>query len=104
MSKASPHGASSKRIVRGEPILIDYTGVFNCYILDMTRMFDIGDLDHELQHAFDTALAIQEKVAAAMRPGAICAGSGVVGIEDTFVVNKDGGIRLTCLDDEMIKL
>jgi Xaa-Pro aminopeptidase len=171
MSKASPHGASAKQIVRNEPILIDYTGVFNGYILDMTRIFVIGDLAPELQHAFDTALAIQEKVAAALRPGAICAdifelaaqmaedaglgerfmgapgeqarfvghgvgleldempvlakgfnlplqlnqtiavepkfvfpGSGVVGIENTFVVGQEGGIRLTCLGDELIKL
>jgi Xaa-Pro aminopeptidase len=73
MSKASPHGASAQQIARHEPIMIDYTGTFNGYILDMTRIFVIGDLDDELQRAFDTARAIQEQVAAAMRPGAICA-------------------------------
>jgi Xaa-Pro aminopeptidase len=171
MSKASPHGASAKQIVRNEPILIDYTGVFNGYILDMTRMFVIGDLAPELQHAFDTAIAIQTKVAAALCPGAICAeifehaaqmaeeaglgkrfmgppgeqarfighgvgleldempvlakgfnlplqrnqtiavepkfvfpGSGVVGIENTFVVGDKGGARLTCLGDDLIRL
>jgi len=171
MSKASPHGASEKTINRDEAILIDYTGVFDGYILDMTRMFVIGSLAPDLQRAFDTALTIQETIAEAMHPGALCAeifdlaeqmathaglgycfmghpgeqakfvghgvgleldempvlakgfnaplqlnqtiavepkfvfpGSGVVGIENTFVVSKKGGDRLTSLEDELIVL
>ncbi len=73
MSEASPHGASAKQIVQNEPIMIDYTGTFNGYILDMTRIFVVGDFTDELHRAFDTARAIQEQVAAAMRPGALCA-------------------------------
>ncbi len=72
MSKASPHGASAKAIARNEPILIDYTGVFNGYILDMTRMFVIGHLPAELKAAFGTALSIQAAVAETLQPGAIC--------------------------------
>ena len=30
---------------------MDYTGVFNGYITDMTRIFVIGDLDPELKDA-----------------------------------------------------
>ncbi len=72
MSKASPHGASTKTITRNEPILIDYTGVFNGYILDMTRMFVIGVLPKELKEAFSTALSIQAAITEAMKPNAIC--------------------------------
>jgi Xaa-Pro aminopeptidase len=171
MSKASPHGASEKAINRDEAILIDYTGVFDGYILDMTRMFVIGSLAPELQQSFDTALTIQAAIAEAMQPGAMCAeifglaeqlakdaglgtcfmgapgeqakfvghgvgleldempvlakgfnvplqlnqtiavepkfvfpGSGVVGIENTFVVGKHGGERLTTLEDNLIVL
>jgi Xaa-Pro aminopeptidase len=171
MSKASPHGASEKIINRDEAILIDYTGVFDGYILDMTRMFVIGSLAPTLQRAFDTALTIQTTIAKAMLPGAFCGGifdiaeqmardaglgscfmgtpgeqakfvghgvgleldempvlakgfnvplqlnqtiavepkfvfpgSGVVGIENTFVVSKHGGERLTSLGDELIVL
>lgn len=171
LSKASPHGASTKLIVRNEPIMIDYTGVFDGYILDMTRMFVIGELPDDLLRAFDTAIAIQDQVAAAMRPGAICAevfeladqvardaglgglfmgppdeqarfvghgvgleldelpvlarginvplqlnqiiavepkfifpGVGVIGIENTFAVGKDGGVRLTSLNDAIVSL
>ena len=71
LSSASPHGASCDEIRVNEPILLDYAGVFNGYITDMTRMFVIGMLDPELQRAFDVAIAIQEMVRQAMKPGAI---------------------------------
>ncbi|MBJ6752539.1 M24 family metallopeptidase [Geomonas anaerohicana] len=72
MSSASPHGASAALIPVDAPILIDYTGVFNGYIIDMTRFFVIGKLAPELEHAFRTALAIQGYLAEHLKPGAIC--------------------------------
>ncbi|HEX9078972.1 MAG TPA: Xaa-Pro peptidase family protein [Desulfuromonadaceae bacterium] len=72
LSNASPHGASTEPIREHEPILLDYTGVFNGYITDMTRMFVIGSLDPELHRAFIVALEIQEAIRQALKPGAIC--------------------------------
>ena len=72
LSNASPHGASLEVVRENEPILVDYTGVFNGYITDMTRMFVIGSLDPELQRAFDTALEIQAYLQSALKPGAVC--------------------------------
>ncbi|NTU59361.1 MAG: aminopeptidase P family protein [Chlorobiaceae bacterium] len=72
LSSASPQGASLDEIRMNEPILVDFAGVFNGYISDMTRMFVIGSLDPELERAFDVALEIQEAVRVAMVPGAIC--------------------------------
>ena len=72
LSSASPHGASYDVIQVNQPILMDYVGVFNGYIADMTRMFVIGALDPELQRAFDVAIDIQEMARQAMKPGAIC--------------------------------
>ena len=72
LSSASPHGASYDEIQLNRPILMDYAGVFNGYIADMTRMFVIGTLDPELQRAFDVAINIQEMVRQTMKPGAIC--------------------------------
>jgi Xaa-Pro dipeptidase len=72
LSSASPHGASYDEIQVNRPILMDYVGVFNGYIADMTRMFVIGTLDPELQRAFDVAINIQEMVRQTMKPGAIC--------------------------------
>lgn len=72
LSNASPHGASTEVIREHEPILVDYTGVFNGYITDMTRIFVIGTLDPELRRAFDVALEIQAALRQALKPGAIC--------------------------------
>lgn len=72
LSNASPHGASVEMIRENEPVFLDYTGVFNGYITDMTRIFVLGKLDAELQHAFDAALEIQEALRLALKPGAIC--------------------------------
>lgn len=71
LSSASPQGASFSEIRENEPVLVDFAGVFNGYIVDMTRMFVIGALDAELQRAFDVSLEIQEAVRQAMVPGAI---------------------------------
>lgn len=72
LSNASPQGASREVIARNMPVLIDFTCVLNGYITDMTRMFVIGTLDPELQHAFDLALEIQAYLQRELKPGAIC--------------------------------
>ena len=72
LSAASPQGASLDPIVSNEPVLVDFAGVVNGYIADMTRIFVIGSLDPELKRAFDVSLEIQEAVRRAMLPGAIC--------------------------------
>lgn len=72
LSSASPQGASVDLIAPDMPVFLDYTGVFNGYITDMTRIFVIGTLDPALQHAFDTALAIQKALVAELKPGVIC--------------------------------
>ena len=72
LSNASPHGASEAVIRQHEPVLVDYTGVFNGYITDMTRIFVIGSLDPELHRAFIVALEIQDALQQALKPGAIC--------------------------------
>ena len=169
LSSASPHGASCDVIGVNQPILLDFGGVFNGYISDMTRMFVIGTLDPELQRAFDVALEIQEMVRQGMKPGVICEelffaaaamaervglgsffmgmpgeqakfvghgvgleldelpvlakgftatllagqviavepkfvipGKGVIGIENTFAVTDDGGLRLSDLPDAIV--
>ncbi len=72
LSAAAPHGASIEPIAADTPVLIDYTGVFDGYIVDMTRMFVIGKLVPALERAFATACAIQDWLAANLKPGAIC--------------------------------
>ncbi len=72
LSSASPHGASLQIIGRNKPIFMDYTGVVNGYITDMTRIFVIGTLDPQLQKVFDLSLEIQAHLQQALKPGAIC--------------------------------
>lgn len=72
LSSASPQGASLELILENEPVFVDFTGVFNGYITDMTRIYVIGDLDPELKEAFTVSLAIQNFLQAALKPGAIC--------------------------------
>lgn len=72
MSSAAPHGASAAPIPADSPVLIDYTGVFNGYIVDMTRFFVIGNLAPELKEAFAVSLHIQEYLVQNLKPGAVC--------------------------------
>jgi len=72
LSSASPHGASLASIANGSPIIIDYTGVFDGYLVDMTRVFVLGKLSDTLLHAFDTSLAIQSYLVHNLKPGAVC--------------------------------
>jgi Xaa-Pro dipeptidase len=72
LSNASPHGASLEKIAAGSPVLIDYAGVFNGYIVDMTRIYAIGKLSDRLLHAFQVSLDIQNYLARNLKPGVIC--------------------------------
>jgi len=72
LSNASAHGSSLEIIKENTPILLDYTGVFQGYITDMTRIFVVGDLDDELKHAFEVSLSIQSVLQDSLKPGAIC--------------------------------
>ena len=72
LSNASPHGASLAPIEGNSPVILDYTGVFDGYLVDMTRIFSLGPLSGTLLHAFQTSLAIQGYLAQHLKPGAIC--------------------------------
>jgi Xaa-Pro aminopeptidase len=72
LSNASPHGASTSVIDRNVPIVIDYTGIFNGYLVDMTRIFVLGKLAPKLDEAFAISLSIQNYLAENLKPGVIC--------------------------------
>lgn len=67
---AAPRGASQKRIISGEPIIIDMVSAYNGYVVDCTRTFFIGDLDTKLRTALDLSLSIQEAVKSEYKMGA----------------------------------
>jgi Xaa-Pro aminopeptidase len=69
---AYPLGASGRPIHEGEPIILDYTGVFGGYVIDMTRSAVCGALPAGLARALDVARRIQGEVQALLRPGVPC--------------------------------
>lgn len=72
LSPAAPGGSSREPIRVNEPVLLDYTGVFDGYLTDISRILVVGELDPELRRAFEVSLAIQSFLQNALRPGAIC--------------------------------
>ena len=72
LSNAAPHGASTEVMPADTTVLLDYAGIYNGYIVDMTRVFVIGKLAPELAHAFATSLAIQKYLVDNLKPGVIC--------------------------------
>lgn len=171
LSSAAPHGASRSVIQRDVPVMVDYTGIFDGYIVDMTRLYVCGRLDEDLARAFTASRSIQQWVVERLKPGAICEelfagaaaqaeasgfgahfmgapgenarfvghgvgleldelpvlaqgfkqpllagqtiavepkfvfpGRGVVGIENTFAVTEQGGVKLTDRPDDLVVL
>jgi Xaa-Pro aminopeptidase len=66
---AAPRGASSKKIKRGEPIIIDMVSAYNGYVVDCTRTFWIGELPGRLADALDLSMKIQEAVVDIFKSG-----------------------------------
>ncbi len=93
LSVASPTGASRARIERDAPVVLDYTAVADGYVADMTRMAVCGRLSPALERAYAVALAVQDEVARALRPGAVpsalwaraCARAEAAGLGERFM-------------------
>ncbi len=62
-------GASYKRIEANQPIILDYIGAFDGYLVDQTRTLCIGGLPDELKKAYDDMLLIQDRLKEIARPG-----------------------------------
>jgi Xaa-Pro aminopeptidase len=71
LSPSSPIGASLDAIPSDAPVLLDYTATKDGYVTDLTRIAVCGRLAPELERAFSVARAIQDDLAAALRPGAV---------------------------------
>ena len=60
LSPSFGQGASWKRIERGEPIIIDFAGSFDGYLVDQTRVFSIGPLSDRLRRGHEDMLKVQD--------------------------------------------
>lgn len=71
LSPLYPTGASRRRWEQGEPLLIDYGGTYNDYIVDITRVYLDDAVPAVLRQAKEAAVEITAVVTAAARPGAV---------------------------------
>lgn len=67
---AMPHGvASSKKIVEGELVTMDFGAAYRGYHADMTRTVAVGEVGAEERRMFDAVLEAQKAALAAVGPG-----------------------------------
>lgn len=53
-------GASYKPISRNEPIIVDFAGSIDGYLVDQTRVFALGGLSDRLRKGYDDMVRVQE--------------------------------------------
>lgn len=63
--------AGLKRIERNEPVIIDFAGCVDGYLIDQTRVFAIGGISDQLRKGYDDMLAVQRRMTEIAVPGAI---------------------------------
>lgn len=73
LNPSFPQGSGFKKIERNEPVMVDYVGVLDGYMVDQARIFCIGQLSPRLVYAHNVAIEIQEMVKEMAQPGASCA-------------------------------
>lgn len=67
---AHPHARASARTVKpGDPVLLDFGGVFGEYCVDLTRMVSVGPPEAKLVHLHQVVCEAQAAAVAAVRPG-----------------------------------
>jgi Xaa-Pro dipeptidase len=63
--------AGLKRIERNEPVIIDFAGCVDGYLIDQTRIFAIGGISDRLRKGYEDMLAVQRRMTEIAVPGAI---------------------------------
>lgn len=89
-------GAGLKRIERNEPIIVDFAGCVDGYLVDQTRVFSLGGISGRLERAYHDMLRIQERMVELVAPGVpwgavydACLSLAVeLGYADSFMGNK----------------
>lgn len=68
---AFPFGTGNRVIQENDTVLVDYVGAKHGYLVDMTRLYVMGELSDKLFRAHEVALKIQQAVVESARPGAL---------------------------------
>jgi Xaa-Pro dipeptidase len=74
LNPSFPQGASYKTVRKNEPVTVDFSGVFDGYIVDQTRMFSIGELPEKLSKAYVDMVLILNHAKKIAKPGATWGG------------------------------
>jgi Xaa-Pro dipeptidase len=69
LTVASPQGASRKQLEQAEPIFIDFSTVVEGYMIDQTRIAVIGELEPDLEEAYEVSRRILRVVEQLGKPG-----------------------------------
>jgi Xaa-Pro aminopeptidase len=72
LNPSFPQATGFKVIGRNEPVMVDYVGVLDGYMVDQARIFCIGSLPDKMVRAYNVALDIQEMVRENARPDTSC--------------------------------
>src|ERR1039457_197957 len=64
-----PLGASWKLIGRNEPVIVDFVGSCDGYLVDQTRVFAIGEIPDRLRQGFRDMLLVQKRMEELAVPG-----------------------------------
>lgn len=86
LTPAVAQGAGRRRIGRHEPVVVDFAGAVDGYLVDQTRVFSLGPLPRELAVAHEACLRIQDVVVARVRPGAVCGDLYAAALEQAEVM------------------
>ncbi|WP_339059973.1 Xaa-Pro peptidase family protein [Tepidibacillus marianensis] len=71
LSPSMPQGAGWKTIQENEPILIDIAVAVDGYIVDQSRMAVIGELEPQLEEAYQVSLSIIKETEKNAKPGTL---------------------------------
>lgn len=62
--------AGLKRIEANEPIIVDFAGCVDGYLIDQTRVFAVGGISDRMRKGYDDMLRIQQRMTEIVAPGA----------------------------------
>ncbi len=69
-NSANPHATpSSRKVKRGDLVLIDWGASYNDYFSDLTRTFAVGEIDPQLASFYEAVLSANKAGRAAGKPG-----------------------------------
>jgi Xaa-Pro aminopeptidase len=110
-SGSSPHHMTGDRIIKkGDPVVIDFGGVYQGYQADMTRTPVVGKASDEFKEVYEIVLGANEAAFRAAKPGIACeevdaAARGVIsgkGYGEYFTHRLGHGIGLDIHEDPYI--